>query len=449
MKVAFHTLGCKVNQYETEALAESFKKKGYEIAAEGEHADVHVINTCTVTGEADRKSRQCIRRIKRADPRSIVAVTGCYAQASPGEVGEIDGVDIVVGNKNKMGLPESVERFLAAGAPVCDSEPLDAAWGHGEAGDISAMEGRTRAYIKIQDGCNRFCSYCIVPYVRGGIRSRPAESVISEARRLIEGGYKEIVLAGINTALYGAEGGFPDGSLESIIGELDRLDGDFRIRLSSLEPTVIDADYVKKLFKYEKLCRHIHLSLQSGSDETLKRMNRRYSMGEYMEIVSALRGFDPDYGISTDMIAGFPGESEHDFNKSLEVLEKVDFCKVHVFRYSDRKGTAASEMCAHVSGDERNRRRALLLDGGERSARRFFERNIGQERRVLVEEYIEGKGMYAGYTENYIRAFIDASYASEVCAGSALNEFAQVRLSGLFMDGMEARAERREHETFI
>ncbi|MCL1810147.1 MAG: tRNA (N(6)-L-threonylcarbamoyladenosine(37)-C(2))-methylthiotransferase MtaB [Clostridiales bacterium] len=445
MRVAFHTLGCKVNQYETEALAEKFQERGYEVAFEGGHADVHVINTCTVTGVADRKSRQCIRRARKADPGSIVAVTGCYVQVNCGEAGKIDGVDIAVGNKNKMDIPERLEEFLASRQPVQDSEPLLAACGYQETGSIQAMGGRTRAYVKIQDGCNRFCSYCIVPYARGGVRSRPAEDVVLEARRLIDSGFKEIVLTGINTALYGTEGG-GSGSLEGVISRIDGMHGDFRIRLGSLEPTVIDADYVKKLFKYNKLCHHAHLSLQSGSDETLSRMNRGYDMDGFMRIVGALLDFDPDYGISTDMIAGFPGESEGDFRKSIEALEKVDFCKVHVFRYSDRKGTAAARMDGHLSGSEINDRSRALASSGEQSARRFFERNIGREKRALIEEHIENKGFYSGYTENYIKVRVKGPIAGSIHSGDALNKFAHVKLTGLFTGGMEAVAERGQNE---
>ena len=424
MKVAFHTLGCKVNQCETEALADRFKTKGHEIVSADGPADVYIINTCTVTGPADRKSRQCIRRGKRLNPNAIVAVTGCYAQLNPTEVLGLEGVDIVCGNNEKMSLPELVEEFQKKAAPACSEAPVNA----------SLAESRTRAYIKIQDGCERFCAYCIVPYARGELRSKPVQSVLSEAEALIGAGRKEIVLTGINTALYKSAEGY---GIEEVIGELNRLSGDFRIRLSSLEPTVIDVGFVKKLLKYERLCRHMHLSLQSGSDRVLKLMNRRYDISGYLEIVRALLAFDPGYGISTDIIAGFPGESEDDLSESLKIVGDVDFCKTHVFKYSGRKGTAAYGMDGQVGGKEKNRRVALLIAGGEESARRFFRSNLGGKRRVLLEEYIEKGGVFTGFTENYIRVYINSNYVNK----SDLNTFIDVRLTELYGEGMKGETE--------
>ena len=335
MRVAFHTLGCKVNQYETEALKESFKSRGYEITAEDGLADVYIINTCTVTSLADRKSRQYIRRARKKNPESIVVVTGCYAEIRPGEASDIEGVDIVIGNKSKMDIPGCLEEFMKSGRL---SGPPRGAGEYFETGAFPEMESRARAFIKVQEGCNRFCSYCIIPYARGELKSRPLDRIINEAQFFINNGFKEIVLTGINTALYGAEEGFSGGyGIEGVVKGLNSLDGDFRIRLSSLEPTVIDADYVKKLFMYEKLCHYMHLSLQSGSDRILGSMNRKYNIGQYMKIIRALKDFDPDYGISADMIVGFPGESADDFKRSLEIVRQVDFCKIHVFKYSGFK----------------------------------------------------------------------------------------------------------------
>jgi len=436
VRIAFHTLGCKVNQYETEALKERFRSRGYEIVPESGIADVYVVNTCTVTNIADRKSRQYIRRVRKINPESVIVATGCYAEVKPGEAAEIEGVDIVVGNQNKMELPDHLEAFLKGGEPVRDDGQVRRQAGeYAETGLLSAMESKTRALIKVQDGCNRFCSYCIVPYARGELRSRPLKSILREAETLIGNGFKEIVLTGINTALYGAEEGFAgSGGLEEVISGLNSLGGDFRIRLSSLEPTVIDAAYVQKLFKYEKLCHHIHLSLQSGSDKILERMNRKYSIGEYMEIVRTLLDFDRGYGISTDIIAGFPGESEDDFQKSLEIIQKVNFCKVHVFKYSGRKGTAAAEMSGQTDGKEKSKRSAMLMAEGGRSAQRFFESNVGTQKRVLIEEYMESIGCYSAYTDNYIKVYNKFYPEKRV----NINEFVDVTLTEIYKDGMKA-----------
>jgi threonylcarbamoyladenosine tRNA methylthiotransferase MtaB len=426
MKISFHTLGCKVNQYETEALIACFKGRGYEVAKESEDADVYVINTCTVTALAEKKSRQLIRRAKKRNPDCIIAVTGCYAEVAPSEVSCIEGVDVMCGNSNKMGLPQYLESFIY-GTAMVDSAP------HQGYGIVETMESKTRAFIKVQDGCNRFCSYCIIPYARGEVSSRPLDSITEEAGALIKNGYKEIVLTGVNTALYGMDTSLHNG-IESIIDELSRIPGDFRIRLSSLEPTVINADYVKKLLKYDKLCPHLHLSLQSGSDKVLKAMNRRYSIKEYMEIVDALKSYDPDYGISTDIIAGFPGEKEDEFQKSIYMLVKVKFCKVHVFSYSNRRGTAAAGMEEQVCGREIKSRAGRLISSGETSMQQFFSSNAGKTRRVLVEEFLEGEGAYTGYTDNYIKVYINKNYTDKM----VLNEFADVKLTGLYKDGMKA-----------
>ena len=416
MKVAFQTLGCKVNQYETNALAEKLRNSGHEIVSADGFADIYVVNTCTVTSMADRKSRQQIRRAKKLNPDGFVVVTGCYSELNPEEALNMTGADLVIENRNKLNLPEYIKGL-----------PVKAA---GSAQGVTEIEQRTRAFIKIQDGCDRYCSYCIVPYARKELQSTPKSDIITEGENLIKSGYKEIVLTGINTALYKPADG---AGLEEVVGGLDGLPGDFRIRLSSLEPTVIDADYVKRLLKYDRLCRHIHLSLQSGSDKILKLMNRRYDTRDYMKIVKVLLEFDAGYGISTDIITGFPGETEEDFKESLKLVERVDFCKVHVFKFSARKGTAAAGMKEHVTGNEKKSRSELLIKAGESSARRFFESNIGRKERVLVEEYLEKQGVYTGYAGNYIKVYIDKKYSDSI----SLNAFTEVKLTGLYEDGMK------------
>ncbi|MBR6014454.1 MAG: MiaB/RimO family radical SAM methylthiotransferase [Firmicutes bacterium] len=503
MKVSFYTLGCRVNQYETEMLKERFRAAGYETVAEEEFADVYVINTCTVTSLADRKSRQYIRRMKRKNPASFICVTGCYAQISPEEVAAIEGVDLVVGTSDKGRIPELVASRLGEcsaedGSKVkstetqgcdlgvfdnvnSDSNILVRAHNPGEeyieTGVVESMEGRTRAFIKVQEGCNRYCSYCEIPFARGDVRSRQPMKVLEEAKMLIGKGFKEIVLTGINTALYGTEKHFKpnfevaendnndenniedpqkyqklwqescgdDGvckygtGLELLIAMISDIPGDFRIRISSLEPTVVRAEDVMRLLKYEKLCHHFHLSMQSGSNNVLKAMNRRYEREEYIKIAKALYEFDPCFGISTDIIAGFPGESESDFADSIGITEEIPFCKVHAFDYSKRPGTKAAEMKGHLDPQVKKRRVKELIAAGDAAQKRFFEKCAGTERVVLIEEYLPEIGMYVGYTDNFVRAYIPAA---EMGTGreevNIINNFVTARLERNYRDGMTA-----------
>ena len=455
MKIAFHTLGCKVNQYESEAMAALFRQRGHLVVDEHDFADVYVINTCTVTAEADRKSRQYIRRMKKVNPDIIVAVTGCYAQTRPEEVSAVAGVDIVTGTNEKSSLPRIVEEFAERGQQhVLRVHPLEQLTSYEDTGIVTSAENRTRAYVKIQEGCNRFCSYCVIPYARGEVRSRPMEDIIAEARKLIRGGYKEIVLTGINTALYGTEPGFGRGAdglcagtgraaaaepsgIEPVIAALDDLDGDFRIRLSSLEPAVVNADYVKRLLPYRRLCHHLHLSAQSGSDAVLRAMNRPYDREQYLEIVRTLRREDPGYGISTDMIAGFPGEKEEDVEDSLDLIGQCGFCRTHVFRYSRRPMTAAAEMKDQIPSQVKGERSRRLQEAGEQAAEDFFLRCAGQTRRVLWETYSPEDGLLSGYTDSYIRVWTKAAPEE---GESRLNTFEDVRLAEPFRDGMMAES---------
>lgn len=426
-RAAFHTLGCKVNQYETEAMKKIFRERGYEIVGEQEFADVYVINTCTVTAVADRKSRQYIRRMKKVNPDSIVAVTGCYAQINPQEVEEIHGVDIIAGTGEKHKIPDYIDG-LAKASGGCLEEFV-------EMGPVASTDSRTRAYIKIQEGCNRFCSYCVIPYARGPVRSRPLENIREEAERLIAAGYKELVLTGINTALYGMEQNPEEFGLEPVLEMINGLPGDFRIRLSSLEPAVVNSEYVKKLFRFDKLCRHLHMSAQSGSDRVLAAMNRPYDREGYMDLVKTLCSFDPCYGLSTDIIVGFPGETERDFEDSCRLVAHCGFCKTHVFKYSKRPGTKAADMPGQISPQVKNDRSDRLQNTAGEASKAFFRMNLDEARRgrtqqVLLEE-VTGDGKYiTGYTGNYIRTYIPYSEKLE------LNAFVQVRLEELFRDGM-------------
>lgn len=427
MRIAFHTLGCKVNQYETEAMKEQFAAAGHQIVGEEDFADAYVINTCTVTNLADRKSRQYIRRMKKVNPKALVAVTGCYAQVSPQEVQAIAEVDIVAGTGEKQNLLSYIE----AGVSSCHVLAYEELTEYQSTGIITSMESRTRAYIKIQEGCNRFCSYCIIPYARGKVRSRTLEEIVEEAKGLIEKGFKEIILTGINTALYGEDLGY-DG-IESLIARLSALEGDFRIRLSSLEPTVINKDYVKGLLGYEKLCPHLHLSIQSGADSVLSRMNRHYSRKEYLDIVKVLQDFDSLYGITTDIIVGFPGETEDEFADSLRIVDQAGFLKVHVFKYSPRKGTKAADMTEQVGGTVKNARSQRLIEKADATSQQFFEKCTGAIRRVLFEELTEDE-LLTGYSDNYVKVY--AMGTPEM-----LNQFYWVKLLEPYQDGMKGEIE--------
>lgn len=428
MKIAFHTLGCKVNQYETEALKEMFIAGGDEIVGEEDFADVYVINTCTVTHMADRKSRQYIRKMKRVNPDSTVAVTGCYAQVNPDEVSKIEGVDIVVGTNEKQNLPGYVKSFVDEKiGKSCHVKAYEELNEYKSFGIITSMESRTRAYIKIQEGCNRFCSYCIIPYARGKVRSRDMNEILEEAKGLIDRGFHEIILTGINTALYGTDTEM--GGIEPLIKSISEIEGDFRIRLSSLEPTVINKDYVKGLLKYEKLCPHLHLSIQSGSDSVLSSMNRKYTRSEYLEIVKVLQDFDPLYGISTDIIAGFPGETDEDFEDSIRMIDEAGYCKVHAFKYSKRSGTVAANMKNQVPEQIKTERSRILGEKAKEAARAFYRKCEGALRRTLFEEFTE-EGYITGYTDNYIKVYAEGN-------SDMLGRFYDVKLCEEYKDGMK------------
>ncbi len=443
MKVAFHTLGCKVNQYETEAMAGQFRKAGFDVVPEEEAADCYVINSCTVTNIADRKTRQFIRRAKAANPEALVCVTGCYSQVEPETVWNMPEADIVIGTGNKNDLVSMVLQAMESGERVKDVLPYDELRDYRDRGIITSMEGRVRAFIKIEEGCDRFCAYCLIPYARGRVRSRDPEEIVEEARTLIAKGFREIVLTGINTALYGTEDGFKEKfgleeadetGIEIIIRMLDELPGDFRIRLSSLEPTVVDRDYVKRLMKYRKLTPHLHLSIQSGSDHVLRSMGRRYTAEEYLEIVKVLREQDEGYGVTTDIIAGFPGETEEDFRDSLELCGKAEFLKVHAFKYSRRKGTRAWDMADQVPGPVKNERSERLIEKGEEVRKAFLAKETGRTRTLLAEE--AEKGWLTGYTENYVRTYVRCPEGSD--PESLIGQFIKVVMRDLYEDGMTA-----------
>jgi len=389
-KVAFYTLGCKVNQYETEAMLEMFKKDGYTQVDSEEFADVYVINTCTVTHMSDRKSRQYIRRMKKKNPDAIIAVVGCYSQVSPEEILEIEEVNLVMGTNERRQIVEEIKKLDASkkASTVDDIMKVRAF----EEIEINQANGRTRAFMKIQDGCDRFCSYCIIPYARGGkVRSRDLESVVNEAKKLAHNGYTEIVLTGIHVASYGKDVKDAEVNLLSVIKAIDEIDGVKRIRLSSVEPILMTDEFIDTVSKMPKVCPHFHLSLQSGCDETLKRMNRRYTTEEYKEIVDKLREKMPEVAITTDVIVGFPGETNDEFNKTYEFLSDIKLSQMHVFKYSPRKGTPAATMENQIDPQMKQLRSDKLISLNKKNFSDFATNFIGEEFEVLFEQNIEGK----------------------------------------------------------
>ena len=418
-KAALHNLGCKVNAYETEAMQEMLEKAGYEIVPFREGADVYIINTCTVTNIADRKSRQMLHRARKMNPDAVVVAAGCYVQAQNTRENTDPCIDIVLGNNHKKDLIKVLEEYEAKKA--AQKESADAAEKSDVQKNIQDIEEigqtkeyeklhltkpgeHTRAYIKVQDGCNQFCTYCIIPYVRGRVRSRTVEDVLDEVRTLAGNGYQEVVLTGIHLSSYGIDF---DGNrhLLSLIQAVHQIEGIRRIRLGSLEPGIITDEFARALSDLPKMCPHFHLSLQSGCDDTLKRMNRRYTSEEYYEKCCILRRYFDNPALTTDVIVGFPGETEEEFQKSRDFVDKVDFYETHIFKYSRREGTRAAAMENQVSEQEKARRSAILIELGEKKRKAYEQSFLGKEVEVLVEEeaVIEGRPMQTGHTKEYIR----------------------------------------------
>lgn len=405
MKVAFSTLGCRVNVYESEAMAEKFIREGYEVVEANEKADVYVINTCTVTNMGDKKSRQIISRARRLNENSIIAVVGCYSQIAPKEVSNIPGVDVVLGTRNKGDVVYYVNKAREEGKSQVHVEGVLKNKKFEEL-NIEEYQDKTRAFLKIQDGCNRFCTYCIIPYSRGSVCSKDPKKVIEEVNKLAEHGFKEIILSGIHTASYGLdlEGNV---NLIDIIEEIEKVEGIERIRIGSIEPAFFTPEVIEKMKGFKKLCPHFHLSLQSGCDATLKRMNRRYTAEEYAASVELLRETMPDVSITTDVIVGFPGETEEEFNETYKFLEKIKLTKTHVFKYSPRKGTRAADMGDQIDGTIKEKRSKLLIELSNKNEKEFIEKFIGKEMDALIETEVKGKdGVYEGYTRNYIKVHV-------------------------------------------
>lgn len=398
-KAASFALGCKVNQYESEAIAELFAEKGYEIVGIDEEADVYVINTCTVTNFGDKKSRQLIRKVKRQNENAIVAVVGCYAQTAPKELMEIAGVNLVIGTKDRAQIVEMVEQYDRANGVenhVSDImkervfEPLS----------IQKLANRTRAYLKIQDGCSQYCSYCIIPYARGPIRSREPQGVVAEVKRLAENGFKEVVLTGIHVASYGKDR--RDTSLLDILKQVHEVEGIERIRFSSIEPNVVTEEFAQTMAALPKVCDHFHLSLQSGCDKTLKEMNRKYDTEKYRQAAATLRKYLPKVALTTDIIVGFPGETEEDFRESYAFAEEIGFAKIHVFPYSPKRGTPAAARKDQLLNAVKSERSHTLIQLSDRMAADFLADAVGTDAEVLYERAV-GEGIYEGHTTNYMK----------------------------------------------
>ena len=398
-KAASFALGCKVNQYESEAIAELFAEKGYEIVGIDEEADVYVINTCTVTNFGDKKSRQLIRKVKRQNENAIVAVVGCYAQTAPKELMEIAGVNLVIGTKDRAQIVEMVEQYDRANGVenhVSDImkervfEPLS----------IQKLANRTRAYLKIQDGCSQYCSYCIIPYARGPIRSREPEEVVAEVKRLAENGFKEVVLTGIHVASYGKDR--RDTSLPDILKQVHEVEGIERIRFSSIEPNVVTEEFAQTMAALPKVCDHFHLSLQSGCDKTLKEMNRKYDTEKYRQAAATLRKYLPKVALTTDIIVGFPGETEEDFRESYAFAEEIGFAKIHVFPYSPKRGTPAAARKDQLLNAVKAERSHTLIQLSDKMAADFLADAVGTDAEVLYERAV-GEGIYEGHTTNYMK----------------------------------------------
>lgn len=394
MKIAFYTLGCKVNQYESQAMSEKAAANGYEIASADEEADIYVVNSCTVTAESDRKTRQAVRRFKRNHPESIVVLTGCMPQAFPQDAERLEQADIVLGNRNNSKLFELINSYFSCGRRIIDIEEHK----NGDkfsGGDISGFDRRTRAVVKIEDGCNRFCSYCIIPYSRGRVRSKPIDELKEELHKLSEAGFAEVVLVGINLSAYGTDIGL------SICDAVELADSmNFkRVRLGSLEPDHITDEVIKRLSKLQSFCPQFHISLQSGCDNTLKAMNRHYSAEEYSELCKKLRASFPDVAITTDIMVGFPTESEEDFAENVRFAQKIGFEKVHVFPYSPREGTKAAKM-PQIEKSVKEKRSHIMIEKTEEIRREFLKSQIGKIVEVLFETR-HSDGYIEGYTRNY------------------------------------------------
>lgn len=418
MKVRFLTLGCKVNQYETEAMLEMLQSQGFAAALDGEQADVLVVNSCTVTAQSDQKARQSLRRLKRQNPGAVTVLTGCWPQAFPGEAAKLEEADIILGNARRGELGDKILEYLSTKQRIVDVAPHK----KGEAFEpmrVQGLRGHTRAFLKIEDGCERYCAYCIIPYARGRVRSKPLADLRSEVEGLAGKGYKEVVLTGINLPAYGQELGL---SLCDAVEAACGVEGIERVRLGSLEPERLTPDVIARMRAQDKLCPQFHLSLQSGCDATLRRMHRHYNGAEYAKIVDDLRKAFPNCAITTDVMVGFPGETEEEFRESLAFCRSIGFAKVHVFAYSRRPGTVADRAPDQVPNAEKERRSHILAEAMEESRLGFMRAQAGRTEGVLFEREIS-PGVWEGLTANYTPVRVE-------CSRELSGEILSVRITG-------------------
>lgn len=429
MKNTFNiiTLGCKVNQYESEAVEEIFQARGYE--KKENNADIYVINTCTVTNMSDRKSRQMISRARRDNPEAVIAVMGCYSQVKPEEVAAIEGVDVVLGSRNKEEVVDLCENVLQ------NKKAIDKVLSFSETKtieelEISNQEAMTRAYMKIQDGCNMYCSYCLIPYARGNIASRDMDSIKEEAKRLAQNGYKEIVLTGIHVASYGKD--LRNGtSLIDVIEEVSKTEGIERIRLSSMEPRHITRDFLERMKATGKACDHFHLSLQSGSDDILRAMNRKYDTKIFKEKVDLIREVFPNAGLTTDIIVGFPTETEKNHEETKDFVKEIKFAKTHLFKYSKRDGTKAASMKPEVDGNVKKERLKELEAIEEVNRLNFLKNQIGKTLSVLFESKSDMEGYKSGYSTNYLRVNVKDDIGDNEIRNVLITEIKNDELIGI------------------
>ena len=430
--VAFITLGCKVNQTETEAMAGLFRKRGYLLVDAAEHADIYVINTCSVTHLGERKSRQMVRKATRINPDAIVAVTGCFAQLSPAEAAAISDVDVVIGTQDRLHIVDYVEQAREQKRPI---QAVSDIMGMREFEDIPLQDspGRTRAFMKIQDGCDNYCSYCIIPYARGHLRSRPLASIAAETRFLADAGYREIVLTGINLGTYGREAG--PYTLVDAVRTVLKEPRIARVRLSSTESLEISADLIGLMEQDPRMCPHLHLPLQAGDDSVLSAMRRPYTTGEYAELLAQLRSRVPELAVTTDIIVGFPGETEDSFARTVAFARAMQFAKIHVFPYSKRSGTPAATLANQVGDAEKKRRVTELMQVSEQSSLMFRQHMLGKTTTVLLEKVADG--VAEGLTPNYQRVFV-----AEGTANLMENQLVQVELLQIQDEGLSGRVKK-------
>ncbi len=432
-KAALHNLGCKVNAYETEAMQQILEQAGYEIVPFQERADVYVINTCSVTNMADRKSRQMLHKAKKTNPEAIVIAAGCYVQTKEDEAALDESIDIVIGNNKKHMLLDAIEAYEKKrqgneAEKVNEVVDINHVRQDYEELHLEKTAEHTRAFLKVQDGCNQFCSYCIIPFARGRVRSRKAEDVLAEVERLAAHGYQEVVLTGIHLSSYGVDTGDDLLHLIELVHGVEQIK---RIRLGSLEPRIVTEDFVKRLSELEKICPHFHLSLQSGCDTVLKRMNRRYDTKEYEAGCALLRKYFSHPAITTDVIVGFPGETEEEFQMTREYLERIHFYEMHIFKYSKREGTKAAVMPDQVDEQEKTRRSAILLELEKKMSDQFRMDYVEKQVTVLLEEAMEwnGKTYFTGYTKEYVKVAVETKE-------NLANQFVTGTIKGQLTDGV-------------